>query len=100
MVQGAKGRIAFAAVGLKRDPMCELLDSMPCANAMCKRWVYDERIRWRRFDWDPGLRRQIGIEVVSFHRGLCWFFFCERCLNADGTYINADGHISTDDEGS
>jgi len=71
---------------------------------MCKRWVYNGRIRWRQFDWDPDLRRQIGIEFVSFHNGRWWYFFCERCLvetpGMRGTYIDADGHNSTDDESS
>jgi len=104
MVQGSKGRIAFVAVDLKQDPMCDLLDAMPCANAKCKRWVYEGRIRWRQFDWHPYLRRRIDIEFVSFHDERWWFFFCERCLAEKpwlrGWYINADGHTSTDDEGS
>jgi len=104
MAQGAKGRIAFLAVDLKQDPMRDLLDSMPCAYAKCKRWVYKGRIRWRQFDWDPDLRRHRGIECVSYHGERWWFFFCERCLADNswmrGWYINADGHTSTDDEGS
>ena len=89
-------------VDLKQDPICEVLDSMP--RAMCKQWVYNEWTRWRQCGWDPGLRREIGIEFVSLHNGRRWFFFCERCLvekpGMRGTYINADGHNSTDEESS
>jgi len=77
MIQGAKGRIAFVAVDLEQDPMCDLLGSMPCAYAKCERWVYKGRIRWRRFDWDPDLRRQIGIEFGSFQDERWWSLFCE-----------------------
>ncbi len=66
--------------------------------------MYNEWIRWRQFDWDPHLRRELDIEFVSLHKERWWFLFCERCLaekpSMRGAYINADGHISTDDEGS
>ena len=85
--------------------MCELLESMPCAHAKCELpWVCDEWIRWRQFDWVSDFSRQIDIEYVSFHDKRWWFFFCERCLAENpwmrGWYINADGHTSTDEEGS
>ena len=63
MVQGSKGRIAFVAVDLEQDPMCDLLNSYA---------TYKK-------DRDPDLRRPIGIELVVFQGERRWFLFCERC---------------------
>ena len=63
MVLGSKGRIAFVAVDLKQDPMCDLLNSYA---------------KYKK-DRDPDMRRPIGIELVAFRDERRWFLFCERC---------------------
>ena len=100
--------------GYSRFPshFIELPESgMPCSG--CNAWMPGESIRWRRFDftwWEdvkgPPSSRNYNQATRNFrlshYQDLWWFFYCESCKGTnqelDGWYINADGHVSTDED--